>query len=96
MFKFSANKNEMSFKLNDKNTDSDNKCNNMNAIALAGQYSSFVFLISMKYINDEEKCKLVTIQIFKKLNKLLHKTNIQNVKAWLYNETKIYCTTRLI
>ncbi len=96
MFKFSAKNDKMSFNLINKNQDSDNKCNNMNVNALARQYSSFVFLVSMKYLNDEEKCKHATIQIFKKLNNLFHKTDLQNIKAWLYLETKNYCAKRLI
>lgn len=95
MFKFSANKNEMSFKLNDKNLDSENKCNNMNVIALAGQYSSFVFLVSMKYLNNEEKCKDAVLHIFKKLNRRMHKSDIQNIKSWLYDETKKYCSIKM-
>ena len=68
---YSANKKEILFMLNKKKQDSDNKCENLNVTVLARQYSSFVFLISMKYLKDEEKSKETVLQIFKKLNKLL-------------------------
>ena len=59
------------------------------------QYSSFVFLVSMKYLKDEEKSKVAVIQIFKKLYEILQQSHILNVKAYLYNETKNHCLRHL-
>ena len=89
---YSANKNKTPIMLNKKQI-SDNECKNLNVAVLARQYSSFVFLISMKYLKDEEKSKDAVLQIFKRLNKLLKQIDAYNVKAWLYYETKNYCLT---
>ena len=89
---YSVNKSEILFVNNDIKDISDNKCNNLTMNVLARQYSSFVFLVSMKYLKDEEKSKDAVLDIFKRLNKLIHKIDIQNIKEWLYQETKFFCT----
>ena len=58
---------------------------------LVEQYSCFVFLVSMKYLKNEEFSKNATLNIFKNLNEHLKKNKIVNLKAWLYNETKRFC-----
>jgi len=70
---------------------SDNKSDSLSISLLAGQYSSFVFLVSMKYLKNEEKSKDAAIQIFIKLKNTLNKKSILDIKSWLYNETKNYC-----
>ena len=55
------------------------------------QYSCFVFLVSMRYLKDENKSKHVTLNIFKNLQEHLKKRKIVNIKEWLYRETKRYC-----
>ena len=90
---YSANKKEIPVVLNNKKQNSDNECNNLTVSVLARQYSGFVFLISMKYLKDEEKSKDTVLQIFKRLNKPVQKIDVSNIKAWLYHETKNYCLT---
>ncbi len=87
---YSANKN-VSPSMLINNQDSDNKSDTMSIHTLTRQYSSFVFLVSMKYLKDEEKSKDAVVQIFKKLHEILQQNHILNTKAWLYNETKDYC-----
>ena len=59
------------------------------------QYSSFVFLVSMKYLKNEKKSKDAVVQIFKKLHEILQQNHILNAKVWLYNETKNHCLRHL-
>ncbi|MCF6241761.1 MAG: sigma-70 family RNA polymerase sigma factor [Bacteroidales bacterium] len=55
------------------------------------RYTGFVFLISMKYLKDEDKSKDAVMQIFEKLfdDLLLHE--IDNFKAWLHTVTRNHC-----
>lgn len=55
------------------------------------RYTRFVFLISMKYLKDEEQSKDAVMQIFEKLfdDLLLHE--IDNFKAWLHTVIRNHC-----
>ncbi len=55
------------------------------------RYTGFVFLISMKYLKDEDQSKDAVMQIFEKLfdDLLLHE--IDNFKAWLHTVTRNHC-----
>ena len=87
---YSANKKEIPAMLN-KKQNSGNICKTLSVSVLVRQYSSFVFLISMKYLKDEEKSKDAVLQIFKRMNELLKKIDVNDIKVRLYNETKNYC-----
>ncbi len=55
------------------------------------RYTGFVFLISMKYLKNEDQSKDAVMQIFEKLfdDLLLH--DIDNFKAWLHTVTRNHC-----
>ena len=74
-----------------KEEDSDNKCTNLSINSVLKEYSSFVFLVSMKYLKNEEKSKHTAITVFKKLRSCLGNTQISNIKQWLYTETVKIC-----
>lgn len=59
------------------------------------RYAQFVFLISMKYLKDEEKAKDTTQQIFEKLLTEIPKHEIRNFKSWLHSVTKNTCLMSL-
>lgn len=79
----------VTFMINRK--DSDNKCIDLSMNTLLKEYSSFVFLVSMKYLKNEEKSKHAAITVFKKLHSCLKSTTISNIKKWLYTETVKFC-----
>ncbi len=55
------------------------------------RYTGFVFLISMKYLKDEEQSKDAVMQIFEKLFDDLLVHEIDNFKAWLHTVTRNHC-----
>ncbi len=59
------------------------------------RYAQFVFLVSMKYLKDEEKAKDITQQIFEKLLTDIPKHEIRNFKSWLHSVTKNTCLMSL-
>ncbi len=59
------------------------------------RYTRFVFLVSMKYLKDEDLSKDAVMQIFEKLFDDLKKHDIQNFKAWLHVVTKNFCLLHL-
>ena len=63
--------------------------------ALVGElfkrYTGFVFLVSMKYLKNEEQSKDAVMQIFEKLFYDLLKHDIDNFKAWLHTVTRNHC-----
>ena len=88
---YTANNSEILFVQNTTEEISVNKCNDLTLTVLARQYSSFVFLICMKYLKDEEKSKGAALYIFKRLFNQIQKTDIEDIKAYLYQETKKHC-----
>ena len=46
------------------------------------RYTRFVFLVSMKYLKDEEESRDASMQIFEKLFIDLKKHQIQTFKSW--------------
>ena len=55
------------------------------------RFSGFVFLISMKYLKNEEKAKQASISVLKKFfNKPEPYTSEQELKIKLYLSTKAY------
>jgi len=59
------------------------------------RYTQMVFLISMKYLKDEEKAQDAVMQIFEKLFKDLLKHEIGNFKGWLHTVTRNHCLIKL-
>lgn len=55
------------------------------------RYTGFVFLISMKYLKDEDAGKDAVMQIFEKLFSDLLKHEISNFKSWLHTVTRNHC-----
>ena len=91
---YSANKKVTPTMFNTKHV-SEQESDTMSFQTITRQYSSFVFLVSMKYLKDEEKSKNVVIQVFKNLFEILQQNHILNVKTCLYNETKNHCLRHL-
>lgn len=55
------------------------------------RYTKFVFLISMKYLKNEEQSKDSVMLIFEKLFTDLSNHQIDNFKSWLYMVTRNHC-----
>ena len=55
------------------------------------RYTRFVFLVSMKYLKNEERCQDAVMQIFEKLFIDFHKHNIEKFKPWLHTVTRNHC-----
>lgn len=55
------------------------------------RYTRFVFLVSMKYLKNEERCQDAVMQIFEKLFTDFHKHQIEKFKPWLHTVTKNHC-----
>ncbi len=59
------------------------------------RYTQFVFLVSMKYLKNEDESKDSVMQIFESLfSDLLHH-KINNFKSWLYMVTRNHCLMKL-
>jgi len=59
------------------------------------RYTQFVFLVSMKYLKDEESSRDSVMQIFEKLFTDLLNHNVDNFKSWLYMVTRNHCLMQL-
>lgn len=59
------------------------------------RYSSFVYAVCLKYLNDRDESKDASMQIFEKLTNDLKKHTITNFKSWLHTVTKNYCLMHL-
>jgi len=55
------------------------------------RYTDFVFLVSMKYLKNEERSKDAVMQIFEKLFSDLLKHQIDNFKPWLHMVVRNHC-----
>ncbi len=55
------------------------------------RYTRFVFLVSMKYLKNEERCHDAVMQIFEKLFSDFHKHQIEKFKPWLHTVTRNHC-----
>lgn len=58
---------------------------------LFGRYIRSVFLISMKYLKDEELSKDISMQVFEKLVDDLKRFEVKHFKSWLHVVTKNAC-----
>ena len=59
------------------------------------RYTQFVFLVSMKYLKNEDESKDSAMQIFEKLFKDLKNHKVDNFKSWLYMVTRNHCLMHL-
>lgn len=55
------------------------------------RYTRFVFLVSMKYLKNEERSQDAVMQIFEKLFTDFQKHNIEKFKPWLHTVTRNHC-----
>ena len=55
------------------------------------RYTDFVFLVSMKYLKNEDRSKDAVMEIFEKLFTDLKKHEISNFKSWLYTVIRNHC-----
>jgi len=62
---------------------------------LFNRYTQFVFLVSLKYLKNEDDAKDAAMQIFEKLFKDLLNHNVENLKSWLYMVTRNHCLMNL-
>lgn len=59
------------------------------------RYTRFVFLVSMKYLKNEERSQDAVMQIFEKLFTDFHKHQIDKFKPWLHTVTRNHCLIML-
>jgi len=59
------------------------------------RYTKFVFLISMKYLKNEDESQDSVMQIFENLFSDLLNHKINNFKSWLYMVTRNHCLMKL-
>lgn len=55
------------------------------------RYTGFVFLVSIKYLKDEDRSKDAVMQVFEKLFNDLLKHKIDNFKPWLHTVVRNHC-----
>ena len=55
------------------------------------RHTDMVFLVCMKYLQDEEESKDATMQIFEQLVEALKKHEVSNFKSWLHVLSKNHC-----
>jgi RNA polymerase sigma factor (sigma-70 family) len=55
------------------------------------RYTRFVFLVSMKYLKNEERSQDAVMQIFEKLFTDFQKHQIEKFKPWLHTVTRNHC-----
>lgn len=59
------------------------------------RYTQLAFLVSMKYLKNEEASKDVVMQVFEKLVADLRKYEVRNFKFWLHRIVKNQCLSVL-
>ena len=62
---------------------------------LLDRYVRFVFVVCMKYLQNEEEAKDMSMQVFEKVTHDVHRFEIQNFKSWLHVVTKNSCLMHL-
>jgi RNA polymerase sigma factor (sigma-70 family) len=55
------------------------------------RYTRFVFLVSLKYLKNEERSQDAVMQIFEKLFTDFHRHKIDKFKPWLHTVTRNHC-----
>lgn len=59
------------------------------------RYTRFVFLVCMKYLEDEEEAKDAVMQIFENLFTGLNKHDVMTFKPWLHAVARNHCLARI-
>ena len=59
------------------------------------RYTQFVFLVSLKYLKNEDEAHDAVMQIFEKLFDDLLNHDVANLKSWLYMVTRNQCLMNL-
>jgi len=59
------------------------------------RYTKFVFLVSMKYLKNEDESQDSVMQIFENLFSDLLNHQVNNFKSWLYMVTRNHCLMKL-
>ena len=59
------------------------------------RYTKFVFLVSMKYLKNEDESQDSVMQIFENLFSDLLNHEVNNFKSWLYMVTRNHCLMKL-
>ncbi len=59
------------------------------------RYTQFVFLVSLKYLKNEDKANDAVMQVFEKLFDDLLNHEVANFKSWLYMVTRNQCLMNL-
>jgi RNA polymerase sigma-70 factor (ECF subfamily) len=62
---------------------------------LYSRYTSLVYGVCLKYLNDREDAKDAVMQLFEKLIDLLLKHEVENFKSWLYVTARNHCLMHL-
>lgn len=55
------------------------------------RYNKMVFLVCMKYLEDEEAAKDAAMQVFESLFVTLQQHEVETFKPWLYSVTRNHC-----
>lgn len=58
---------------------------------LLNRYVRFVFVVCMKYLKEEDEAKDMAMHVFEKINREIHRFEINNFKSWLHVVTKNCC-----
>lgn len=59
------------------------------------RYTRFVFLVSLKYLQNEDESRDAVMQIFENLIEDLKNHEIDNFKPWLHTVTRNHCLMKL-
>ncbi len=59
------------------------------------RYTKFVFLVSLKYLKNQEESMDIVMLVFEKLFVDLKRHEILNFKAWLHTVTRNHCLLKL-
>lgn len=55
------------------------------------RHTEMVYLICLRYLNEEEESKDATMQVFEQLIVALRRHEVSNFKSWLHSLTKNHC-----
>lgn len=59
------------------------------------RYMDLLYGVCLKYLRDSERAKDAVLSIFEELVTKLHKHEVDNFKAWIYQVAKNYCLMQL-
>jgi RNA polymerase sigma-70 factor (ECF subfamily) len=59
------------------------------------RYTKFVFLVSIKYMKNEDESRDIVMSVFEKLFTDLKRHEISNFKGWLHTVTRNHCLLKL-